>query len=113
MKTDLVSIIIHYGEIEYLRQCLIYIFQNTFYQNLEIIVVSNEKILEMEELCIPSNKVKIINSHKNLGYAGSINLGIKFSSGTILAILNNDVIVGNNWLNPLIQILKKDNVAGV
>jgi GT2 family glycosyltransferase len=52
-------------------------------------------------------KVKIINSSKNLGFAGGNNLGIRRSNGDYIALINNDTQVDHNWLKELVLSAKK------
>ncbi len=117
-KNPFVSIIIvHYGEIRYLKECIESIITNTLYPKWEIIIINNGDSLNIKELnfvLMRENKdINILNTSQNLGYAGSINLGSKFAKGSILAILNNDVKVGKSWLFPLVECLKqKENIAG-
>lgn len=109
-------IIVHYGEFKYLKDCLFSLYENTLYPNIETIIVDNTNLLKIEEIDINLKKtlnVKIINNKKNLGYASSINIGINHSKGSILAILNNDIIVGYNWLIPLLKVLEDKTIAGV
>ncbi len=108
-------IIVHFGEEEYLKNCIKSILKNSFYPDMEIIVINNtsfvlnSKFLEEYEI---KEEIKIINTFENLGYAGSINKGIQFASGEVIAILNNDIEVGKNWLKPLINELKSEKIAG-
>lgn len=50
-------------------------------------------------------RVKIIKLTKNLGYAGGYNKAIKYLKEEYLVLLNNDVQVTKDWLNPLIKSL--------
>ncbi len=119
-NVDSVSIIIvHYGDIKYLKRCLTSIFKNTSCTKIsvEIVIVSNKSLIAMGEIeDIPASfkgKIKVIHSTKNLGYAGSINLGLKHSMGSVIVILNNDIEVTPGWLESLIECLAQDEeIAG-
>jgi len=108
-------IIVHFGEEDYLKNCIKSILENTLYTDIEIIIINNTPFIlnsKLLEEYSPKEKIKIINTFKNLGYAGSINKGIPFTSGEVIAILNNDIEVEKNWLEPLIKELKNEKIAG-
>ena len=97
---DSVSIIIvHYGDIKYLKGCLTSIFKNTSCPEIpvEVVIVSNKSLISPGEIKdIPISfkwNIEVIHSTKNLGYAGSINLGLKHSTGSVIVILNNDYVI--------------------
>lgn len=69
-----------------------------------IIVINNGD--HRQELPI---EVKIIQA-RNLSFAQSINLGLKHSTAPYIGILNDDIIVSDGWLEPLLQEVK--NGAG-
>lgn len=77
---------------------------NISYQNKEVIVVDNAspddnpKIIKEK---YPS--VILIESVVNYGFAGGNNLGIMRARGDYVLLLNNDVIVPSDFLEPLIK----------
>ena len=54
-----------------------------------------------------------IQLDKNYGYADGYNKGLKFVKNKYYALLNTDLIVTENWLNPIIQKLESDSEIGV
>ncbi|WP_310993789.1 glycosyltransferase family 2 protein [Aequorivita marina] len=52
--------------------------------------------------------VKIIKNKVNGGYAKGYNDALKTLSETIFVLLNSDVAVTKNWLNPILSEFKKD-----
>jgi GT2 family glycosyltransferase len=106
MKVDnlLVSIIIvNYKDYSYLYRCLESLHK-TIYPNTEIIVVDNES--DPAALDKLNNKFK--DTHffalkENLNYAEGNNYGIAKSKGDFIVLLNNDTVVENNWLEPLVE----------
>lgn len=74
------------------------------YPNIEVIVVDNAspddnpKIIKEK---YPS--VILIESVVNYGFAGGNNLGIMRAKGNYILLLNNDVIVPSDFLEPLVQ----------
>ena len=52
--------------------------------------------------------VKIIESKKNLGYAGGCNLGAAAAASPYLLFLNNDTVQHPDWLSPLVETMETD-----
>lgn len=58
--------------------------------------------------------VKIVQNDKNKGFTGGYNEGLKKISADIFCLLNSDIEVTENWLEPVRQIFaKNENVAAV
>jgi hypothetical protein len=61
-------------------------------------------------------EVGILETGKNLGYAGGNNLGIRHAledGADLICILNNDVMVEPDFLTPLLEALAADPRAGI
>ena len=54
-----------------------------------------------------------IQLDKNYGYAGGYNKGLKYVKNKYYALLNTDLIVTKNWLNPLIKKFETNSEIGV
>lgn len=80
----------------------------------EIIVVDNassgDDVLQIHK---EFPEVLVIESDKNLGFAGGNNLGYKHAHGNYLFFLNNDTVVKKPVLEPLVNKLKDAAVGGV
>ena len=64
--------------------------------------------------CIQENftSVKVIELPQNYGFTGGYNKGLKEIKADYYLILNSDVEVTQNWLNPLIELMESDsNIA--
>ncbi|MBC8485607.1 MAG: glycosyltransferase family 2 protein [Bacteroidetes bacterium] len=64
----------------------------------------------------PVLKLTLIKTSKNLGYSGGINVGIKYcikSDTDYLLILNNDTIVDERFLEPLVEFLEENENVGL
>ena len=106
----LVSIIIpHWNGIDILTECLKSIQKST-YSNFEIIVVDNNSTDESADL-IKSKfpEVILFENLRNEGYAGGCNRGSEIAKGKFLLFLNNDTIQISNWIEPLVELLEKDD----
>ena len=53
-------------------------------------------------------QVKIIQNTENQGFAGGYNEGLKKIDAEIYCLLNSDVEVTENWLNPVLDLFQKN-----
>lgn len=79
--------------------------------------VMAEKSSEKEEKDNPSRKkIFLIKNNDNHGFAGGNNVGIKFDQKVVksdyILLLNNDTVVENEFLVPLIDIAQKNKDVG-
>ena len=111
----MVSIIIpHWNGIDIIMECLDSLSKVT-YPNLEIIVVDNnstdDSVNHIKKI-FPT--VIIFENEQNEGYAGGCNRGSEIAKGQYILFLNNDTIHEQNWIEPLVKLLEKnDNIAAV
>jgi len=86
------------------------------YRDFEILLVDNgseDNSLEIFRKEFKENKkIRILETGKNLGYAGGNNFGVKNSKGKYVVILNNDTIVEKNWLRELVNGIKNEKEIG-
>lgn len=108
----LVSIIIvNYKDYDMTIDCLESI-KNTTYSNYEVIVVDNDYDEDrLAELKAKFKQFRFIGSRENLYYAGGNNLGINESKGELIVLLNNDTKVSPSWLDPLVDMARKEPLA--
>lgn len=89
--------------------------KNITYPNYEIIVVdNNSKDDSLQQIKGSFPDVILLKSRDNLGYASGNNLGIKYAlekNMEYICILNNDVAVDRNFLEPIIKTLMDDKNA--
>ena len=55
-----------------------------------------------------NKEVNIIQNHKNGGFAKGYNDALQHVDADIYALVNNDIEVTENWLNPIIQIFNSE-----
>lgn len=73
---------------------------------------STDDSIDYLTLNFPS--VKIVRNTENLGFAGGYNEGLRNINEEFYCLLNSDVEVTENWLNPILDLFKKDeNIAAV
>lgn len=78
-----------------------------------ILVDNNSKNYSRVETflkAIPSIYLKL---HKNEGFVGAVNEGLKISTAPYICLLNNDTEVTNNWLTKLIHHLERKPDLGI
>jgi GT2 family glycosyltransferase len=83
-------------------------------KSIEMIVVDNASSND-EASAIQScySNIKVIRSNKNLGFAGGNNLGIKASSGKYILLINNDTIIKQFNIEPLINRIQSTPAIGI
>ena len=110
----LVSIIsINYNQSETTLDFLSSI-QEITYPNYEVIIVDNAS--PNDNPFVLKNHfpfIKLIESNKNLGFAGGNNLGILHSKGKYLLFINNDTEVDPGFLEPLVEAFENDSSLGL
>lgn len=85
-----------------------------FNENMEVIVVDNaSNNQEAETIAKRYPQVKIIQSEKNLGFAGGNNLGIQAAQGEYLFLINNDTIFKDFNIQALIDRLESPIGIGI
>ncbi len=58
-------------------------------------------------------QVKVVTNRTHFGFPSNSNQGIRVASGDIIVMLNNDVVPEKNFLPPLLEHFKKDDVFSV
>jgi hypothetical protein len=86
------------------------------YKNFKIILVDNESNFEkINKIKSDFNKVEVIESKENLGFASANNLGIKYAIKNkfeYVMLLNNYTEVNKKFLSPLLNSFQNDNSLG-
>src|SRR3989338_5863573 len=78
------------------------------YKHYEIIIVDNASTDGTQEIIKKNFKnVKLVENSKNLGYSG-MNSSIKHCEGEYILFLNNDMEIGRNSLNELVETAQSD-----
>ncbi len=94
-----------HNQIEYTRRCLDSIFRWTDIP-FEVIIVDNASTDETTEY-LPTVPAKVITNERNLGCAKAWNQGVQASSGEVIGILNNDIVVTPGWLSGLLEFMRR------
>lgn len=107
IDTPIISIIVPvYNTSQYLDQCLESLVNQTF-RDIEIICINDAStdnslsILRKWEKI--DNRIKIIDSEKNLRQGGARNLGLKVARGKYIGLVDSDDFVAKNMYEELIS----------
>lgn len=108
-------IILNYNGRKFLQECLDSVLKQS-YSDFEIILFDNcssDDSLSFLSANYKSDKLKIIVSEKNLGFAGGNNDALKYSKGEYIVLLNNDTIVEESWLKELVEAVNISPDTGI
>ena len=111
---DLSIISVNWNSLEYLRECIGSIYDQTHGIDIEIIVVDNaspEGKVETLQRSFP--EVRIIKNAANLGFSGANNLGHKYSTGKYLLFLNPDTRLAGPAINIMVDEIRSLPDAGI
>ncbi len=112
----LVSIImLTWNALEYTKKCIESIIKYTQYP-YEIIFIDNAStdgtIEYLESMVEENTNFKLIKNNSNKGFAAGNNQGVAAAVGKYVMLLNNDVLVSEDWLSRMVDSLKKHKNIG-
>jgi GT2 family glycosyltransferase len=111
---DLSIICVNWNSVDYLRECIASIYENTHEVSFEIIVVDNASPKGgVETLQEQFPEIVIIKSAHNLGFAGANNLGFKRSAGEYILFLNPDTRLIGPTIDTLMNQIRLLPDAGI
>jgi GT2 family glycosyltransferase/glycosyltransferase involved in cell wall biosynthesis len=118
LPSPLVSVIVlTYNNLDFTKACLRSIDTESFWPNLEIIVVDNassdgtQAFLEKWERGGPGRRV--ILNQRNLGFSAGNNVGLAAANGDYLILLNNDTYVTPHWVGTMVKHLMRNPDIGI
>ena len=109
MNPSVAVVILNYNGQKYLEQFLPSVLA-TDYPNIEIIVADNgstDDSIHFLHENYPS--VGLLQSPTNEGFAGGYNWALKRVEAQYYVLLNSDVEVTPNWVNPIIDLMELDH----
>jgi len=102
-------VVVNYNGGMWIEECLGALLTST-YPAQELIVVDNSSTDEspkiIRDIATDHPNIRALWSTSNLGYAGAINLALDSVRGEHVAVMNMDVIVERDWLEPLIAFME-------
>jgi GT2 family glycosyltransferase len=107
-KPKVAVVILSWNGQEMLTEYLPSVLLST-YENLEIIVADNASMDKTTTL-VPKlfPEVKLITLSENLGFAGGYNAALKQVDADYYVLLNQDVEVERNWIEPVIELMEEN-----
>lgn len=110
------AVILNYNGFDDCRKC-INSLKKISYDNLKIVVVDNASTdFSISELKKTFPWLEIIVSTHNGGYAAGMNIGAVFAlknNAQYILLMNNDIIVTENFLEPMLRTFNADNKIGI
>lgn len=95
-----------YKNIKYLKECLLSIKACTRHP-YKVIVVNGGGQDETSELMVKEfSEFTCINTEKRVNFSEANNIGIKNSKSPYVCLMNDDIIVSQNWLLPMVEQIK-------
>ncbi len=101
-------VVLNYNGLHYLQKFLPLVLESS-YANKKIYVADNastDDSMAMLQRDFP--QVELILLDKNHGYAGGYNLALAQITADYYVLLNNDVEVTPNWINPIVELMESD-----
>ncbi len=111
----LAIVIINWNSYE-VTEMTILSLHNTSFKEYDIILIDNHSTDgSLEKLEATFKEITILKSNENLGFAGGNNLGIQYAIDhgyKYTMLLNNDVEVESNFIEPLVERLEGNSHIG-
>ena len=111
MNPTISIVILNFNGVKYLQEFLPSVMA-TQYDAFEIIVADNgstDNSLEFLAQQFPT--VKVITNKQNEGFAGGYNWALKQVISDYYVLLNSDVQVDPNWMQPMVDLLQSNPVS--
>ena len=107
----LAVVILNFNGVEHLKKHLTQIIKNS--SPYDIIVADNCSTDKSIDYIKTINGVKVIQNNENTGFAGGYNDALKQIEGQyeFYFLLNSDVEVSPNYLEPLLTAMEDNNIA--
>jgi len=111
MQPKVSVIILNWNQPEFTVNCIKSVLDQD-YQDFEILLLDNgsrdDSVKIFRKEFGDNERIQIVASPDNLGYAGGNNEGVKKADGEYAVILNNDTTVERDWLGELVRALEGD-----
>lgn len=101
-------VILNYNGKEFLRKFLPVVIERTG-EDAEVWVADNNSLDGSTEVMQEEfPQVRLIENLYNAGFAGGYNMALKRIEADYYVLLNSDIEVTNNWINPVIELMESD-----
>ena len=110
------AVVLNYNGTEDTRECVSSL-QQSGYPRLEIVIVDNASPDGSAEVITRSfPDLPLLRQATNGGYAAGNNAGIRYvlaRNADFILVINNDVVVEKGFLEPMVNMLRRDSGIGV
>lgn len=108
-RDPLVSlIIIAWRSAPHLRACLESVVAHLSDIAYEIVLILNEPDAELQRFVdLETAGLRTITTRVNVGYGGAVNLGVRRARGEYIVLLNDDAVIMEDWLGPLVDLARR------
>lgn len=113
MNVEVSIIILNYNGERFLKDCFDSVLSQT-YSEFEIIFFDNNSTDESVEFVrntYTDERIKIVQSQTNLGFAGGNNEALKHAKNDLVVLLNNDINAEPSWLGNLVSAMKEKYIV--
>ena len=109
-------VVVNYNGADAIDRCLEALVATAGAVSTEILVVDNASTDGSDSIAEAAaerhDSVRLLRSATNRGYAGGVNLALAGARGAYVAVLNMDVVVSPDWLDPLVAFSEATPDAG-
>lgn len=114
VELPLVSIIIPiYNQLDYTLACLRSISEHAPVQEIEVIIGNDHSDEKVVATLKTIENLQIVDNSGPNGFLPNCNHAAKTARGQFLFFLNNDTVVKDNWLEPLLRVFRERPEAGI
>ncbi|MFC2080070.1 glycosyltransferase family 2 protein [Bacteroidota bacterium] len=107
--TKVAVVILNWNGIHFIKEFLPTLIKHTKLEGVEIIVADNNSTdNSIEHLKEHHPEVRLIEMDENHGFAGGYNKALEKIDSRYYLLLNSDIEVNANWLEPLVSFLDKN-----
>jgi GT2 family glycosyltransferase len=114
---DVSVVIVAWNALKELSACLQSVIENRGRRPLEVVVVDNGSRTDLLEWLTEYGEhhdmIRAVRLAENSGFAHGINVGVTFSRGRSLILLNSDTVVTPGWVDALVDSLDRDVSIGI
>jgi GT2 family glycosyltransferase len=112
MSQQVTIIIPAHNQLEYCRQCVNSLLENTVHPH-SLVLVDNGSTDGVGDYFESVPGATVLHARRNLGFAGGVNLGMRHAKGHVL-LLNSDTLLPREWLTRMVHaLLSKDSIGMV
>lgn len=113
IRPEVSIVVLNFNQTRMTLELLGSIWEHTAGHRYEIIVVDNgSNLINAKVLRLIRRRAKIVSLKKNRYFGEGNNIGAEFAKAPYLVFMNNDIIVHEGWLEPLIARLSDSAQIG-